>query len=131
MPTPITTLVILASALYSVVALFSFYLFYSPFAGMSQIGITIIALAAAVLTPYALLLVADLIARDSVTEYSTAIATIATALIGGYIYFFSFNYNDGEYALVYIITPLIQSPFVLAALGVAVWRRHRRNKDAT
>jgi hypothetical protein len=49
-------------------------------------------------------------------------------IIGALLYSGGFGPNDGEYSLVFVVTPLIQLPFVLVALGVSRWQGRARRR---
>jgi hypothetical protein len=67
-------------------------------------------------------------ADDRVSRATATITYIVVALIGGYVYLFSFGNNDGEYAYAYFIVPIVQTPFAAAAFAV-VLRRRRGSKS--
>lgn len=117
--------VLLASATYSVTAVGAFGLIFSPFAGINQLPIVLV-YSAIVLLPYLVLIAAYRIAIDPPSEITVAVSTIMAAIIGGFLYIGSFGHADGEYVLIYMLVPIIQAPFVMGALGMAVWRQRKR-----
>ena len=120
--------ILLASAAYALAAVMTFTLFYAPFAGIGQLPGALVC-SASVLLPYAALYLAYRLAATPVALSSALIAGIVAAAIGGVLYFGSFGYNDGEYVIAYVLTPILQAPFVLSALGLGLWQRGKH--DAT
>src|SRR5262245_13399100 len=120
------SVMLLASAAYALVAVMTFTLFYAPFAGIGQLPAALVC-SASVLLPYAVLYLAYRLAATPVALSSTLIAGIAAAAIGGFVYFGSFGYNDGEYVIAYVLTPILQSPFVLGVLGLVLWQRRKHH----
>jgi hypothetical protein len=115
-----------AAALYSVLALASWTFFNAPGAGIHQMPFAIIVLLA-VLIPYALLVLVHRRSVDSLLQATMTLGSIALALIAVWAYwpaFLSYDVgNDGEYSLVFWVTPGVQVLVVLAALGFVLLRR--------
>jgi hypothetical protein len=78
-----------------------------------------------VLIPYGLLALAVYLATDRKSYLWINGVTGPAIGLALFLYSWSFGPNDGEYAGVYIFTPILQSPFVLIALGVSLWRRYQ------
>ncbi len=116
--------ILLASTIYSVMAVLAFAIFYSPFAGVHQLLGALVYIVF-VLLPYAVLYVAHRISTDRKSEIVVMFLSIIATVIGGFLYSGSFNYNDGEYYVAYMVTPIIQAPF---ALGVMIYVTGRRRK---
>lgn len=121
MPRLVTAAILLGSALYALAAVITFTLFYAPFAGLGQIPVALVC-SGLVLLPYLLLYVAWRMRGDRTGDLVTVVASVIVAGIGGYLYSGSFGYNDGEYMVAYVLTPVFQAPFALVALGVSYWR---------
>jgi hypothetical protein len=119
--------ILIAAAVYGAAAVFAFLLVFAPFAGPQKLPIALLS-AIVVLLPYIALFVACRIASDRVSGITSTISSIVAAAIGTYAYFYSFGYNDGEYGLIYFVTPLIQAPLAATAIAVALWRRRRDGK---
>lgn len=116
-------LILIGSSLYAVAAVFSFHLAFSPFAGATRLSSAFLC-SMVVLLPYMALLFACHRACDRVSEVTATTVSVIVASVGAYVYWYSFSYNDGEYLVGYYITPLVQSPFVLVAVFMSIWR-HR------
>src|SRR5450432_28959 len=113
---------LIASALLGVVAVCAFSMFYAPFPE-KRVNLWLFLSIASVVLPYVVLFAVCRSANDSISRASVTVASIIIAAIGGYAYFFSFGPNDGEYAFVYFLVPLVQAPFVIAGFAVTWWRR--------
>ncbi len=57
-------------------------------------------------------------------------SVVISGLLAAIAYSLSFASNDGEYAVVYYVVPLIQLPLALIALAVAIVTRRRATRDA-
>jgi len=127
-----TPVILVASAVYAVLAVVAFVLILGPsgyeYRGhVDEATWASAALAALfVVVPYAILYAAYRRAIDSRSRVTVATITIVVAAVGAFIYFFSFQPNDGEYGLAYVVVPLIQLPFAIAGLLVSLRRRKRR-----
>jgi len=112
------------SAIYGVAAVFTYQLGFSPSAGLHQIPFAILC-ATIVVLPYAVLYVACHISKDNISHVIAFITSIVAILIGAYVYFFSFRYNDGEYIFAYFIVPIIQGVLAAVAILVSLWRNSK------
>jgi hypothetical protein len=117
--------VLIALTAYSVTAVFAFLLVYAPFAGAGRLTESLI-YAVLVLLPYAALIVACRAAVGRASRLVVAVASLVCGLIGGYVYWFSFGPNDGEYVFAYYIVPALQLPFVVTAWLAVLWGRYRK-----
>ena len=107
------------SVAYRVASALMFNLVVGPFASVEYLEETAWS-AVCVATPYALLYLAYRLGNDPISFRVFAISALVAVMIGGLLYMGGFGPNDGEYALVFIATPLLQIPFVLVALVVSV-----------
>jgi hypothetical protein len=114
------TILLWLSAAYAVAGVITFTQFFMPFAGIKQLHVTA-ACAVLVLVPYLVLHSASRRAATRTSEVVVLIAIVVAAAIGGFLYAGSFGYNDGEYIVAYILTPIAQAPFALVAWMVAYW----------
>jgi len=118
-------LVVLAA--YSVTAVFAFLLVYAPAAGAARLAESLV-YAVLVLVPYAALVLACRTATGRTSGLIAVVASLVCGLIGGYVYWFSFGPNDGEYVLAYYIVPALQLPFVATAWLAILWERYRNGR---
>jgi hypothetical protein len=116
------------SAAYSVVAALAYLLHFSahplplwPYAAEAS---------AAVLVPYALLLIAIRIAHDEISRWTTASITVTCALAAAEIYADSFNRREvaDMYALTFFALPAVQSMGAVLALAVSAFRRRAKTR---
>ena len=63
---------------------------------------------------------------DRISLLVSAAAAIVIVLIGGVMYSGGFGPNDGEYSLMFVLTPIMQLPLVIVALVVSMWQRRAR-----
>jgi len=119
--------VLVALAAYSVTAVFAFVLVYAPGAGAGRLGESLV-YAVLVLLPYVALVVACRSATGRASQLIAVVASLVCGLIGGYVYWFSFGPNDGEYVLAYYIGPALQLPFVVTAWLAVLWERYRQGR---
>jgi hypothetical protein len=120
-----TTAVLCVGALYSACSVLAYTLMFSPFAGRHALPNGLIHLAI-VLLPYVLFFVAARLVRSVQEARAVLVAAALGALISVVLYAWGFSYNDAEYWLVYMFTPLLQSPLVLWALALT-WLSRRPN----
>jgi hypothetical protein len=120
---------LIASTVLAVAAVLAQALVYAPFAGVDLLPAAAW-LVLAVVMPYALLLANGRLAQDRFSANTNAIAAVMASALGAYAYSYAFGHMDGEYSLVFVLIPLIQSPLVLIAFAVAMWRRTRGKRAA-
>jgi hypothetical protein len=113
---------LIVSALFGVVAVCAFLMYFAPFTEKGP-SLWLFLSVASVVLPYAVLFAVCRSAIDSISRTTATVASIIIAAFGGYAYFFSFGPNDGEYAFAYFLVPMVQAPIVLVALSVTWWRR--------
>lgn len=119
--------VLIALAAYSVTGVFAFLLVYAPSAGAGRLAEALF-YAVLVLLPYVALAVACRSANGRVSQLIAVMASLVCGLIGGYVHWFSFGPNDGEYVLAYYIVPALQLPFVATAWFAVLWERYRKSR---
>lgn len=113
------------SAAYGVASALTFNLVVGPFAGAEYIEEATWS-ACLVALPYALLYLAYRLGTNQVAFRVFVASAIIVVTVGGLMYSGGFGPNDGEYALVFIATPLIQLPLVILALVVSIWTRRAK-----
>ena len=112
----VLVLLILSSA-YSLAAVVAFTLVFAPFAAEHRLLAFMFTLL--VLAPHALLLEANRRAPTRKTTIATAVCAAVACAIGAYWYHDAFGFNDGEYALAFVLGPMAQAPFAIFALVVS------------
>ena len=65
---------------------------------------------------------------DRTSLLAFAASTFVMVTIGGVLYGGGFGPNDGEYSWIFVVTPFVQSPFVVVALGVSLWQKRIRRR---
>jgi len=110
------------SAAYGVASALTFNLLVGPFAGAEYIE-EAVGSACLVALPYALLYLAYRLGTHQVAFRVFVGSAIIVVTVGGLMYSGGFGPNDGEYALVFIATPLMQLPLVILTLVVSMWKR--------
>lgn len=123
-------LILIGSCLYAIAAVFSFHLVFSPFASTTRLPSAFLC-SAIVGLPYLAVLLACHKAYDHISKITAITISVIVAGVGAYTYWYSFSDNDGEYLVVYYITPLIQGPFALTAVFMSIWRRKSARKPTT
>jgi len=109
---------------------YAFLFHFAPFAGAQRAGQAMLCSAAVVL-PYIALYFSARVAFDRISRVVVGCSAIIAAAVGSFVYSYSFGHNDGEYELVYFAVPLVQLPFVVAAVVITLWRRKlARGKNA-
>jgi hypothetical protein len=126
---PVVPAILLLAALYGVASALLFNLVVGPFAGAAYVGEAVLS-AVVVAIPYGLLYFAYRLVGDRSSFYFFAASAAVVVLSGGVLYSGGFGPNDGEYALVFLLAPLLQLPFVLLTLAVSLWNRRARRRAA-
>ncbi len=122
-----TPTVLVISAVYSVAGVLAFVLFSGPFSRDGRWS-WVTVFTACVVTPYIMLYAAYRILPT--TSKIVTGSVVISGLLAAIAYSLSFASNDGEYAVVYYVVPLIQLPLALIALAVAIVTRRRATRDA-
>ena len=120
---------LLASAVYGMSSTLMFELVYAPFADPKQWG-RAVGMACIVAIPYALMLLAHRLVNDRVSLVVFVACALSMALFGGLLYSGGFGHNDGEYSLVFVLTPVFQAPLIVLAVAASLWRRRVRRSVA-
>ena len=122
-------IVLAASAVYGVASALLFALVFGPFAGPEHLAEALWS-ACFVALPYASMyfLHRVIVDRASLLVFSASVLVIVVT--GGFLYSGGFGPNDGEYSLMFFVTPLMQLPFVFLALGVSMWRQRGSRRAA-
>jgi hypothetical protein len=120
---------LLASAVYGMASTLMFELVYAPFADPEQWG-RAIGMACIVAIPYALMLLAYRLVNDRVSLVVFVACALSMVLFGGLLYSGGFGPNDGEYSLVFVLTPVFQAPLIVLAVAASLWRRRVRGSVA-
>ena len=121
----LTRTLLVAATLFAVSASFAFGLWNSPFAGKQQLPDTVLC-AIAASAPYLLLIFATTRNLSERLKVITAVASVIATLLGVLAYYGAFHPNDGEFWLMFIIAPVVQSLFTIPIAVAAAWN-HRRN----
>jgi hypothetical protein len=121
----VSAAVLAASALYAVASALLFNLVLGPFAGPEYLEEALWS-AVVVALPYVFAYFGYRLVRDDVSLWVFGVCLGCVVLLGGVLYSGGFTPNDGEYALVFFLTPLLQLPFVVLTVGVSLWRRRFR-----
>ena len=125
----VVAIVLAAAAVYGMASAVLFALVFGPFAGRDHLAEATWS-AVFVPIPYAslYLLYRAIIDRRSLVVFAACASVVVAA--GAVLYSGGFGPNDGEYSLIFVVTPLIQFPFVLLALGVSMWQRRVSRRAA-
>lgn len=116
---------LIASAGYGIASTLLFELVYAPFADPEQWG-RAVGMACIVAIPYALMCLAYRLVSDQASLVVFVACALSIMLFGGFLYSGGFGPNDGEYSLVFVLTPVIQAPLIVLTLAVSLWRRRGR-----
>jgi hypothetical protein len=121
----IFAVVLAASAVYGMASTLLFALVFGPFAGPEHLT-GALSSACFVALPYALMYLVYRITADQVSQLVLTGSAFVIVIIGGVVYSGGFGSNDGEFSLMFVITPVMQLPFVLLAFVVSMWRKRVR-----
>lgn len=125
----VVALVLAVSAAYGMASAFLFAVVFGPFAGSGHLAEALWS-AWFVAIPYAFMYFTYRFAVDRASLLVFGASTLVILIMGGVLYSGGFGPNDGEYSFMFVVTPLVQLPFVLLALGVSMWRRRVRRRVA-
>jgi predicted permease len=106
-----------------------FELVYAPLADPKQWS-RAVGMALMVASPYALMLLAYRLVSDRVSFVVFIVCALSMVTFGGLIYSGGFGPNDGEYSLVFVLTPVLQAPLIVIAGAAALWRKRVRRSVA-
>ena len=120
---------LIASAFYGVASTLLFELVYAPYPDPEPWG-RAVGVACIVAMPYALMCLAYRLVDDQASLVVFVASALGIMLLGGLLYSGGFGPNDGEYSLVFVLTPVIQAPLIVLTLAVSLWRRRVRRSVA-
>ena len=121
----LVTAVLAVSAIYGIASAVLFNLVFGPFAGADHVADAFWS-ACFIAIPYVSMYLVYRLVVDRISLLVSAAAAIVIVLIGGVMYSGGFGPNDGEYSLMFVLTPIMQLPLVIVALVVSMWQRRAR-----
>lgn len=116
-----TIVVLIVSALYSVIAFGCWVLINAPFADGTISAVALLWLVP-VLAPYGLLLTGYVLSADRFSVRPVLVGSIVAMLVALPLYAIFFAPNDGEAALLFLLVPALQAIVAVIALCLALWR---------
>jgi len=125
----VVAMVLAASAFYGMASAVLFALMFGPFAGHDHLAEALWS-ACFVAIPYLSMYLLYRVTVDRISQRVFAASALVVVAVGAVLYSGGFGPNDGEYSLIFVITPLIQLPFVLLTLCVSMWQRRASRRAA-